>query len=562
MRRVSLGVWTVVLFALAGCGDSGTGTDADADFVDAEADAPGEEATGEDATAEDAAIEDGATETDAADAPPLTGISLPQAIQGALWANPDVYDEVPLHVAVEGGADEVVVQLGTATPVAAADPEGDGDWIALLPIGGLADGLVDLTATATQSGAAPRTATAELGVGRAGVQLTDFSVVGMAGVPRIHRVGDEAWLTWTDRSDGDAEAWLRKIDGAARWTTDKVRLVDEPGETLYARTAIGDASIGILYQEPGAPYANHFKVDAFDGTELVAPIDLEATGWSGAFGGDVVWDGAGFVAAWRAYSDAGTSEVRWLRVAGGSWDVTGPVVVAASGPGTPADPIAGFEPFSFIDAAAIGDLSLVGFVRGRYDGLLDMVLPKSQLALLHRDGTIAYGDYAGIVNDLTYHRECRVFDVAGAFTAVWSEVNLTDPSENPPHLFYAARTDAAGALDPLRGAGIQMFDAVDDRDEPFLLGHPVTQGVLAWTDNRSYTLDPAHGRIELFVAPVDETWRTGAETVFPHARFFVGMAALTGANAGTNVLLLWIDERHSTGILDPKPELVFETAWF
>jgi hypothetical protein len=556
MRHRWLGVWLIVAFALAGCGDSGTDTDADS--ADAEADAPETEATGEDA----ADVEDGASETDGADAPPLTGISLPQAIAGALWADPDVYDEVPLHVAVEGGADEVTVQLGTAAPVAAADPEGDGDWIALLSIAGLADGVVELTATAVQSGAAPQTATAELGLGRAGVQLTDFSIVGMAGVPRVHRVGAEAWLTWTDRSDGDAEAWLRKIDGAARWTTDKVRLVDEPGETLYARTAVGDAAIGLLYQEPGSPYATHFKVDAFDGTELVAPIELETTGWSGAFSGDVVWDGAGFVAAWRVYSDAGTSEVRWLRVAGGTWAVTGPVVVATSGPATTADPNGGFQPFSFIDVAAIGDLSLVGFVRGRYEEVLDMEIPKSQLALLHRDGTIEYGTYAGIINELRYHRECRVFGLDGAFTAVWSDVNLTDPADNPPNLFYAARTDAAGALDPLRGTGIRMFDAVDDRDEPFLIGHPVTRGVLAWTDNRSYTLDPAHGQIELYVAPVDETWQTGAETVFPHARFFAGLAGLTGANAGTNVLLVWIDQRHSGGILDPHPELYFETAWY
>ena len=37
---------------------------------------------------------------------------------------------------------------------------------------------------------------------------------------------------------------------------------------------------------------------------------------------------------------------------------------------------------------------------------------------------------------------------------------------------------------------------------------------------------------------------------------------LAGANAGTNVLLVWIDERHGLGIADPKPEMYFETAWY
>jgi hypothetical protein len=106
-----------------------------------------------------------------------------------------------------------------------------------------------------------------------------------------------------------------------------------------------------------------------------------------------------------------------------------------------------------------------------------------------------------------------------------------------------------------------MFDTVDDRDEPFFLAHPVSLGVLAWLDHRAYTLDPTDGRIELYAAPVDDTLHTGTETVFPHARFTAGLSSLTAANAGTNVLLLWIDERHRAGI-EPHPEMYFETAWY
>ncbi|MBI5487345.1 MAG: hypothetical protein HY905_08435 [Deltaproteobacteria bacterium] len=559
MKSATVGA--LAMLWVVGCGDSGGGEgDGDGDVAEADGEVPAEDGGAEEGAEEGDA--EGEAEDGEEEASPLTGVSLPQAIGGALWGNQAVYDVLPLHVAVEGTADAVTVRMGTDTTVDAADPEGDGDWVAMLPVAGLPDGFVELEATATQAGATPQTAAAELGLGRSGVQLTDFSVVGMAGVPRVHRVGGEAWVTWTDRSDGDAEAWLREIDGAARWTTDRVRLVDEPGETLYARTAIGNEAIGVLYQDPALPYSTHFKVTAPDGTELLAPMDLEEAGWNGSFGGDVAWDGTGFVAAWRAFSDAGTSEVRWMRVTQGTWEVTGPIVVATSGPGTAADPIGGFEPFSFIDLATVGELSLVGFVRGRYDAPLEMELPKSQVALLRRDGTIEYEAYAIRETEWTFDRECRVFDVGDAFVAVWSMTDLTDPSSTPPNMFRATRTDDAGMLDPARGLGERMFDAPDDRDEPFLLAHPSTLGVLAWLDHRAYTLDPDHGRIELYVAPVDDALHTGEETVFPHARFVAGTSMLTAASAGTNVLLLWIDERHGLGIMDPKPELYFETAWY
>ena len=45
-------------------------------------------------------------------------------------------------------------------------------------------------------------------------------------------------------------------------------------------------------------------------------------------------------------------------------------------------------------------------------------------------------------------------------------------------------------------------------------------------------------------------------------RFVAGTSDLMETNAGSNVVLVWVDERHGNGIADPKPELYFETAWF
>ena len=51
-------------------------------------------------------------------------------------------------------------------------------------------------------------------------------------------------------------------------------------------------------------------------------------------------------------------------------------------------------------------------------------------------------------------------------------------------------------------------------------------------------------------------------TVFDHARFFEGLSELNSSAAGTNVVLVWVDDRHSNGIFDPRPEIYLDTAWY
>jgi hypothetical protein len=46
------------------------------------------------------------------------------------------------------------------------------------------------------------------------------------------------------------------------------------------------------------------------------------------------------------------------------------------------------------------------------------------------------------------------------------------------------------------------------------------------------------------------------------ARFFFGSSQLGATLAGSNVLLLWKDERHGNGLMDLRPEVWFETAWY
>ncbi len=60
---------------------------------------------------------------------------------------------------------------------------------------------------------------------------------------------------------------------------------------------------------------------------------------------------------------------------------------------------------------------------------------------------------------------------------------------------------------------------------------------------------------------MDPELEAGAERVFEHARVIEGAAHLRGVASGSNVLLVWIDQRDGGSILNARPEIDFETAW-
>ena len=483
---------------------------------------------------------------------------LPQAVGGALWANPAAYAELPVHVNVTGEPASVQVALDGVAVV--ADPLGTGDWVARVPVAGLAAGEHALFASAPGA----ESVEATLVLGEEGVRVTDFSTDGAAETPRVHPSGDTLWLTWTDRSAGNSEAWLRAMDGAGRWTGEKVALVHAAEETLYARTALGDGAIGVLYQSlGGTPYFNHFLVSDLQGAALFGPQDLDPEPGGGSFSGDLAWDGSGYVMVWRSVDAEGGHTLWWQRVAADDFTVIGPVALASTGPGTSAEPDAGFDPFVHLDIAALQDLSLVGWVQYRYNALLDMEIPLARLAMVRADGAVLWSELAGDDVYYAWDRECRVFatgatlkDEGPAFTAVWSDVDLrTDELANDLHAVNIG-------WDEPPGDWTLLLDAVDDNDEPFLQGTPRLPGTLAWWDHRAYTEDPAHGHIGLYTAEVGEDLAfTGAVTPFEHAVTIAGVSWLAAAPLGTNALLAWSDERHGGGILDPRPEVYLETAW-
>ena len=133
---------------------------------------------------------------------------------GALWANPDLYSEIPLKIEAAAGSQ---VEVDFDGDVVSATQDGDAVYVANLPIADVTDGAYTLTILVDGEALSE---TPVLNIGRAGHQFTDWDVVGPALTPRVHVAGDALYLTWVDLQDGIGKLWLQELNGAGRpWAT-------------------------------------------------------------------------------------------------------------------------------------------------------------------------------------------------------------------------------------------------------------------------------------------------------------------------------------------------------
>lgn len=490
----------------------------------------------------------------------IVSASFTQAFDGAMLANPDVYAEIPVHLAITGGeATSVVVRLDEEV-FEATDEDKDGSWDVTLPIGDRADGVFDLTVHAEPSGGDDGDPSVELVLDSDGAQLTDFNEVGTAETPRVFHQDNALWLTYTDRSGERAEAWLQRVDGAFRRVGEATPLVGAAEDTLYARTLPGPGrNLGVLYQSPGQPYATHFLVADLDGNEVVAAMDIDPPDSGAYYGGDIAFDGESFLLAYKTV-DVDSQKLLFTIVNATTGEISGPHVVASSGAGTAAEPDGEFLGFSPVSIEPTDDGAVLTFTRDLYNEVLELTVPTSYVVRVDKQGAVVDTRKLTTTSYL-FHREARLARVRDDIVAIFSATDLLDESDNPPNLFYSKRALASGEF--ANGPAATVFTEVDDRDDPFLIEHPSKNAVLAWTDHRSYTeRGIQNGRIELYVAPFTAQLETSTPVVFPHARFVAGLSDLNGTLLGTNLALSWVDERHGAGIADPKPEIYLETAWY
>lgn len=574
MRRIAR-VWAFSGLALTGCGDDRGSTD-----QTSAGSASGTGSSGDPGSETDTATLPTTSGTSTTTSPTSTtatttgedstggtttgvgkpGLYFPQAVFGAMAADLTVYASLPVHLSTKGAVDAVTVQLDDG-PEIAANP-GAGTWVADVAIMGASEGVHTLTATA--SGPEGEAAVnAELVLRSGGLQWTDVTQDGNAGTPTLHRrPGEESlWLTWTDGSGGpNRRAWLEPLDGAGRSMGERYALTPADADVPYARVALGGEGNAVLYQEPGGgPYFNRLRIVDIAGAELLAPIDLEPPGEFGSFGGDVAYDGTGFVATFRSNDGMGGGDVWWIRVEEGTWAVTGPVSVAASGDG---DPDGGFDPFSAVSIAAVDDTrSVITFVRERYNPMLDLSLPKTQVVTVTADGDVDGPDFVASGTDFQWHWEGRVEAAGDEVLLLWTTDDLNDPSPTIPTALRGARVAPGDVVGNNRGAGTILVQAPETRGEPAFVATEEAPGILVWTDQRSY-VDIQNGRIELMATRIrDDALTTDTEDLIGHARFVAGTANLGGVPVGTNAVITWIDERHGGSIVNPKPEVYLETIW-
>lgn len=209
---------------------------------------------------------------------------------------------------------------------------------------------------------------------------------------------------------------------------------------------------------------------------------------------------------------------------------------------------------TFISVRHTGAHSVVSFVRDWYHPALELSVPKSQYAVVADDGTVSSAGFLSQETQLTFHREARLFDLGDEVIAIWSATDLLDVTSEPPNVLFGARSDTTGAFQ-IVGKGLSVVDAPGDRDEPFVVAHPEHRGVMARTDNRG-------GSIELYTATLGDDMSRADEKVFVHSAFIASTSELNAIDAGGNAIMLWRDERHGNGILDPRPEMWVDTAWY
>jgi len=487
-------------------------------------------------------------------------LSFDQALGGALNANPEIYSNIPIRLSSSTNLQSLAIELDGQRWT--AENLGQQKWLANVHIGNLSDDSYAIQAVGlAKSGEI--ISHADLVISRNGIQLSDFNEVGFSGTPRMHKRGKDLWLTWTDRAADQAEAWLQKIDGAGRWLGERIALVNAEQETLYARTAFGDDHIGVLYQETGGPYLNYFKVVNFAGEDIIPAMALEEPGYQGSYGGDIAFDGEHYFVIWRSNNGPNDSAIYWLKIHATTFNKIGPIKVASAGPGTAAEPEGRFLPISHISLAVHEQTSIVSFVRGYWHPWLAMNIDKAQIATISAQGDIEENIYSGGTVPLTYHHEGRIFHDGETFISLWSEVDLNAPhTSTDTTIFQAERYSKYGTRAGGAAGANTVLKAPGHRAEPYLIERSDNTHILVWTDNRSTQEDILHGQIELFAAPISNQLHAGDEVIVPHARFIEGTSHLQGIAQGDNVLLTWVDERHGSGIMNPKAELWFETLWY
>ncbi|MBL93485.1 MAG: hypothetical protein CMH56_16920 [Myxococcales bacterium] len=482
--------------------------------------------------------------------------SFPQALNGALWANPDLYAVVPFRILATSGS---YIEVLFNEEVILANEIDDSTFVAALPIGEIQDGVYPITVTVNGE---TLDSQPSLHTGRQGQQITNWDEVGSAQTPRLHVVDGKLFLTWADNRESPRRTWLQEINGAGQLQGTPVPLTPADKDVVYGRAAIGEGTVAVLYQEDGAPYINWLRVTDLNGEEVIAPIDLDNGSGISRWGGDLSYNGESFVAVWRNSTGGNEafSEVRWLKATPSTGAITGPTVIATSGD---ENPIGGFLPITFVHAETIGDVTLATFTRDLYDELLEMTIARNYAVMVDGEGGVLQEGMLEDQFNFGFGFETKVHQIKGSFVPLWTVADLMHDDTNQPHQIYGSIVDPSTTANPSDYLLTEVLIDSEARSQMTLVEHPEHFAVMAWVDERSRAQDIATGRYEMFFTILDNELQPGEERKIDHGVFVVDGSQVNGQTLGPNVVLVWCDERKGGGsVLNSKPEIFMETLWY
>lgn len=550
--------WGLAALFISGCHQNNTDIDQQGDVFDTPSDRDdADEQDSDDNTSDDSNPQDGQ---------PPESTTFPQAVHGAFWANPLMYDHIPIHIRSAG--ETVVLEVGDTEYSATA---GDSPYlfVAEVDISALALGAHPLTVRVDDERI---TDAPTLHIGQSGMQFTNWDTVGSAATPRLHQVDGRLFLTWRDQRGGTGRAWFQEIDGAGVGLGEPVGISPADQSVRLGRAVVTPSHVCLLYQEQvegnSVVHRNWFSVTDHLGNDVIAPIPLDAVGEHGLHGGDIAYDKEGCVAVWhkRTGSPDLQMQIEWVRVHLGTLDVAGPVTVTTSGDD---DPIGSFLTYTFIHLAPIDDHYMITFTRDLYNSLLDLSVLTNYATIVDQEGTVLFESILPTPYTFPFAIETKVSQVHGQWIPLWTASDLSAVAEDDCSSgdcnadIEIFGTIMGGVQDPSAVEPTIIISDDQNRSQMTLIEHPNHFATMVWIDERSREDSVVDGRFELYAAAVNDSLLAGEEYKVPHARFIIDSSELGGQSVGSNVMLVWIDERKGgSSIINPRPEIYLETLWY
>lgn len=503
-----------------------------------------------------------------------TALSLPQFVRGSAYVDKALSPIIPVVVTATGDAPDAV-EVSVDGVASVAEPDGDR-FVATIDAASLGDGPHAVVATAKIGGVSSGTLSASITARDGSVQYTSFAEDGPAyGAHLALDPANDAILhTWISIVGGKHQLSMNRLDGALQRVDATDVVLNAPtDEPLSGYTAPSADGIGVVYRT-AKPNDTHWSIKLRvvdeNGAEKVPAQDLTGAGASFSMA-QAGADPRGYSAAWLHItpptdpSDPPPVEVRFARWDNAKGALQGPITLDVDQPDA-GDGAQRLEPLGEIGIACNATVCLVSYTRQKYIPLVLLNVPKLYVAVVDLATGALVGPPAAVSDkdwDTQLFGHHLIALPSGAFRMIYT-ANDTKAAVTPKtpcdemlqrDRLFAVDIDATGKV---LGRS-PIFDFEGSRQFPRMASHPAGFALL-WEDQRSLCADG--GRIRMTV-------NVGSPALDALLDPYVELPGSVGlppedptlTTVGTNVVVGWSDNRHGSGLVDPKNEIFLDTYW-